>query len=122
MAPSRLDNYLTTHRKHSGLSQRDVAWIVEAGCGDVISRFETGNRLPTLAVALRLEILFGVPIGALFAGERQRLARRIEQRITIHYRRIAAQPTTIKGRRSPAREVRLQWHSARRASRKSHHS
>ncbi len=113
----QLDNYLATHRKHSGLSQQDIAWMIRAGDGTEISRYETNLRLPTLPVALSLEVLFGVPVGVLFAGRRQRLARQIERRIAIHHRRVLAQPRMVKGRRAPKREAKLRWHAARRANR-----
>lgn len=118
MVRSHIDNYLGTHRRHSGLSQAEVAWIVEAEFPDVISRIERGDRLPTLKVALRLEVLFGVPVGAIFAGTREHLARRVEHRVRVHYRRIKAQPAMTKGRRVPSREAKLAWHGARLSRRR----
>lgn len=114
MASSQLENYIATHRKRSGLSQQDVAWILRAGDGSEISRYEMNRRLPTLETALSLEVLFGVPVGALFAGKRRHLALRIERRIVLHHRRVLAQPRIVKGRRLPKREAKLQWHLARR--------
>lgn len=117
MALSQLQNYLVSYRKRTGLSQVEVAWILETPDNAAVSRYETGQRLPPLEVALGFEALFGVPVVALFAGTHARIARRIERRIALHHRRTVLKVASCKGRVHPMHRAKLQWHEARRASR-----
>lgn len=116
MALSQLENYIASHRKRTGLSQVEVAWILQAGDGTEVSRFEANRRLPSLQVALGFEVLFGVPVAVLFAGARVRIARQIERRIALHHRRMLVRCAGTKGRKIPTYEAKLQWHAARRAN------
>lgn len=68
MIPHRLPNYLKTHRKHSGLTQCDIAFLLGNSNGAQLSRYENHHRIPPLETALALEALFKVPVADLFAG------------------------------------------------------
>ena len=68
MATSRLNNYLRTHRKHSGLSQGEVSFLVRLKNKSELSRYERNVRAPTLRTALACQELYGVAVSDLFAG------------------------------------------------------
>src|SRR2546429_9576493 len=68
MATHKLENYLRTYRKRSGLTQREVAFLVGCRNGAQVSRYEKRRRLPPLRTALACEAAFGVPVAELFAG------------------------------------------------------
>ena len=68
MAVRRLNNYLRTHRKHSGLSQSELAFLVGLTSKAELSRYELGQRQPSLRTALAYEAAFGTPVSELFAG------------------------------------------------------
>jgi transcriptional regulator with XRE-family HTH domain len=68
MATRRLPNYLRTCRKHSGLSQSDVSFLIRLKDKSELSRYERSVRLPSLRAALACEELFGTPVSELFAG------------------------------------------------------
>jgi len=80
MGPQRLDNYLRSHRKQSGLSQDEVAFLLGCESGSLLSRYEKRRRLPPLETALACEAVFGVPIAELFAGVRERALRDVAKR------------------------------------------
>ena len=61
MATSRLNNYLRTHRKHSGLSQSDVSFLVRLKNKAELSRYERNVRAPTLRTALACKSSTGLP-------------------------------------------------------------
>src|SRR5712691_665512 len=65
---SRLYNYLTKHRKHSGLSQSDVSFLVRLKNKAELSRYERNVRVPSLRTALACQELYGVAVSDLFAG------------------------------------------------------
>jgi len=80
MTPQRLDNYLRAHRKQSGLSQDEVAFLLGCESGSLLSRYEKRRRLPSRETALACEAVFGVPVAELFAGVRERALRDVELR------------------------------------------
>ena len=68
MALVRLNNYLRTKRKHSGLSQSEVSFLVRLKNKSELSRYERSVRAPTLRTALACQELYGVAVSDLFAG------------------------------------------------------
>ncbi len=73
-----IDNYMRTHRKHSGLSTRDLAFLLGLRSSQIISRYEDSNRLPSVKVLLTASILFNVPPGDLLPG----IVREVETLLT----------------------------------------
>lgn len=78
MPTHKLENYLHTYRKSSGLSQEDVAFLV--GCGSSVYQHERRRREPSLRAAIAYEAVYGVPVSELFAGMREAIGRDIEKR------------------------------------------
>jgi transcriptional regulator with XRE-family HTH domain len=76
----RLENYLRTNRKQSGLTQQEVAFLLGCETSAQVSRYEKRRRLPPLETALACEAVFGIPVAELFAGVRQGVGRDIEKR------------------------------------------
>jgi transcriptional regulator with XRE-family HTH domain len=83
MASPRLQNYLRTYRRKSGLTQNEVAFLLGRNGGALLSRYEKLRRLPPLRTALAFEAIFKIPLSELFAGVResvdQETAARIEK-------------------------------------------
>jgi transcriptional regulator with XRE-family HTH domain len=75
-----LTSYLRTYRKLSGLTQTEVAYLIEAESAQTISRLERDEQKPDLEQAIALSVLFEVPADELFVG----LAHRAEQRTQNH--------------------------------------
>ncbi len=80
MVTPKLENYLRTYRKRSGLTQQEVAFLLGCETGAQVSRYEKRHRLPPLETALACEAIFGIPIAELFAGMRRSVGRDIEKR------------------------------------------
>ncbi len=53
-----IKNKLRIYRRQSNLTQKQVAKILDLKCSSVISRWESGNKLPSLTQALQLAALF----------------------------------------------------------------
>ena len=68
MATSRLNNYLRTHRKYSGLSQSEVSFLARLKNKAELSRYERNVRAPSLRTALACQELYGIAVSDLFAG------------------------------------------------------
>jgi transcriptional regulator with XRE-family HTH domain len=68
MADKTPHSYLRTHRRQSGLTQRELATILGQITEGQVSRHELGANIPPLAVALGYEIIFRVPASQIFPG------------------------------------------------------
>ena len=97
----KLENYIVTHRKRSGLSQREVAFLLGCQSGTKVSRYELFRRKPTLEGALACEVVFGVSVRELFAGVYQKVERGVVRRA----RRLEVQ--VINGRGHGPRAQKL---------------
>lgn len=80
MSKASLHTYLRTHRKRAGLSQKEVAALIDAVSSTTVSRHEAARRGLSLPHAFAYEALFGVPASALFPGEYERARSLIEER------------------------------------------
>lgn len=61
-------NRLFLIRKKNGLGQKQIAVLLGHKTIDQISRYERGARQPSLRTALKLQIIYQLPINALFQG------------------------------------------------------
>src|SRR6266446_9191196 len=75
MAARRLNNYLTTYRKYSGLSQAEVAFLIRLKNKSDLSRYERSTRQPSLRTALACQEVYGKPVSELFAGFNDSVAK-----------------------------------------------
>lgn len=105
-------SYLRTHRKKSGLTQRELAAILGCIGEGQISRHERGTNTPPLPVAIAYEVLFGAPIASIFSGIRATVARTIETRLRDMERKLQAK--SAKGSDASAIAQKLEWLSQRR--------
>lgn len=58
--------YLATHRRRWGLSQPELASLLDQASPSAVSRWEALQRAPSLSTALQLELIFGVTPQDLF--------------------------------------------------------
>ena len=91
MPQTKLDNYLRTHRKSRGFSQRDVAFLLSCHSGAKVSRYERSKRIPPLETIFTYEVVLGIPARELFAGIQERAERRALHRVRLLARRLARQ-------------------------------
>lgn len=107
MPAHHLENYLRTYRKHSGLSQREVAFLVGWKSGEQLSRYENRRRLPTFRDALACETVFNVPIGELYPGVREAIAKETNARLEVF--RAELEKMDGKGKRGRLAAKKLSW-------------
>ena len=72
-------NSLILYRRRMGLSQKQVARLLGHRDTSMISHYEHGRALPPLAMALRLEIVYRVPVAFLFPAMYDALKRQIRE-------------------------------------------
>ena len=81
MRTNATGNYLKSHRKKTGLSQRELALLIGYADEGQVSRHERSKSIPPLIVALSYEALFRVSVSVIFPGLFSALAERIEERL-----------------------------------------
>jgi transcriptional regulator with XRE-family HTH domain len=112
MTPLKLDNYLRTYRRRSGLTQQDVAFLIGSESGTQISRYEKRRRLPTLRTALALQCIYGVPVAELFAG----IFQSVDAEMQARTRKLATKLKPKVGiKKQPQAARRLAWVSREQA-------
>lgn len=89
-----LQNYLRTYRKRSGLSQKEIAYLLGCEYGTKLSRYERFHRIPNLKTVLTLEIIYHTESKHLFEGMYNDLAYQLKKRAAILEERINQKPTT----------------------------
>src|SRR5262245_25071417 len=98
MAQKLLRNYLTMFRKRSGLSQRELSFLLGAKYGSKVSRYERGSRAPSFDALMAFELVFGETTVRLFAGLSARARDAIHRRAQTLFKTLDAQkeftPTT----------------------------
>ena len=75
-----LNYYLRTYRRHAHLTQAGLAYLLGASTGVKVSRYESGNRTPSLETGLAYEAALGVPVCALFRGRCEEIAEQVAKR------------------------------------------
>jgi transcriptional regulator with XRE-family HTH domain len=107
----RLDNYLRTYRRQSGLTQSEVAFLLGTDNDDQVCRYEKRRHLPPVATALACEAIFGVPISELFAGVRDSSNEGVKKRMLELRSRLQA--TNATGNQALLIAHKLRWLDAR---------
>lgn len=76
-----LSNYIRTHRLQAGLSQDELARLVDYETKVSVFRHERVMALPPLLTALAYEVIFVIPVSELFAGMREAVEQTVEERL-----------------------------------------
>jgi transcriptional regulator with XRE-family HTH domain len=94
VATKRLSHYLKTYRKHSGLTQEEVAFLMGCRDGGKISRHERLSREPSLKTALSFEAVFCAPASELFSGTFEKVAEEVIERARRLHENLSRRPPT----------------------------
>lgn len=89
-----LPNYLKMFRKRSGLSQREVAFLLGCRHGSKVSRYERGERVPNAQTVFGYEAIFRVPSKQLFRGLAEATADQVRHRTRRLMRQLDQQART----------------------------
>ena len=96
-----LESYLKTYRRRSGFSQDEVAFLLGSASGQKVSRYEHRVRRPPLETALAYEVIFQIPVSALFAG----LYQRVEKRSIARAQDLTEKLLSASARRATPRKL-----------------
>ncbi len=91
-------NYVRTYRLRGGLTAKDLGFLVGQRSATAISQYEAGSRVPTLYVALALEVVFGLKPRELFPE----FFEQVEDEVMRRVRTLDAELADKVDRRSQA--------------------
>src|SRR5689334_14362710 len=90
----RLRNYLKKFRKESGLTQRELTYLLGQTHDSTVSRYERNDRVPSLRTLMGYEAIFGKTLRELFAGVFEAMAPGVLARARRMSRKLDAIPQT----------------------------
>lgn len=82
MSNKIISNSLWTYRKKNGLSQKRAAFFLAHKTSSQLSHYERGTKHPSLENALKLEIIYHVPVAFLFHDLYRKLQEAVKARET----------------------------------------
>jgi transcriptional regulator with XRE-family HTH domain len=112
MTNARLASYLRSHRKRTGLSQKEIAQLLGYPDHEPVSRHERSCYLPSLMIALGYQAILKVPVSYLFPGAFETVNQAVEERIANMERSL--QQCSAKGRNASMIARKLEWMWERR--------
>jgi DNA-binding XRE family transcriptional regulator len=107
MTVEQISNYLRSHRRKSGLSQRELAHIVGYDTQAPVSEHERSVAIPALLIALSYEVVFRVPLSELFPALYRTVEVNIEEQLTRMEDEL--QQSSAKGHRAAYIARKLEW-------------
>ncbi len=110
----RLANYLRTHRRRIGLSQRELGKVLGYRDEGPVSPHEGFGTMPPLTLALSYEIVYRAPISEIFAGLRDEIEEQVEGRLADL--EMGLQQRSAKERDAIAIARKLEWFALRKDS------
>ena len=97
---NKLENYLRTYRKRSGLSQDDVGFLLGCQNGTKVSMYERSARKPSVENLFAYEVVFGASARELFAGAYHKVQKKISKRAQLLTRKLnRATPNSMATRK-----------------------
>jgi len=107
MSPEQIGNFLRSHRRKSGLSQRELATIVGYLTPFQVARHEQSVVIPALMIAISYEVIFSVSIREIFPGLYRNIETKIEEVLNSLEQEL--QESTAKGRKAAAIARKIEW-------------
>lgn len=103
----KLPNYIRTHRKKAGLSQRDLGQALGYPDEGQVARHETFDTVPPLEMALRYEAVFHIPVSQIFGGLYESAKASVQKRMSGL--ETSFKTPSLRGSRERAAARKLQW-------------
>jgi transcriptional regulator with XRE-family HTH domain len=94
-----ISSYLRTYRRRSGLTQSEVAFLLDARDGTKVSRYERLSRRPNLHSTIGLQVIFGLATKDILPRVFVSAERRIVERALVLSRQLKGTSDSPRTRR-----------------------
>jgi transcriptional regulator with XRE-family HTH domain len=96
----KLDNYLRTYRRRSGLSQKEMAFLLGCREESKVSRYERRVRCPNSKTLIAYEVIFGTSTRELFTGTFEKVEKATAKRAQLLAQKLnQCAPTPLTNRK-----------------------
>lgn len=85
-----IHNYLRMYRREKGLTQEDVAFILDLKDFAQVSRWELGKRKSNIQTLLGYQLLLQIPLDILFERDLYTTSKRLQDRILMRISQLKA--------------------------------
>jgi DNA-binding XRE family transcriptional regulator len=82
-----MPHYVRRHRLRTALTQKEMAALLGCQSSSTVCQYEGRKREPDLRTALAYQVVFGLPVEALFPG----IHREVEQDVKCRANRLSKQ-------------------------------
>jgi transcriptional regulator with XRE-family HTH domain len=89
-----LPSYLRALRRQSGLTQDELAFLLDCGGGSEICRLERARRAPSARTLAVTELILGAPMRQVFPAFCRPLEESLAERVAYFHRVLARRPRT----------------------------
>src|SRR6266849_5104917 len=89
----RIKTYVRPLRRRWGLTQRELAFLIGAKSGTIVSRIEGVRRTPSLSATFALAIVFGAEPPELFPGLFSQIHEDVLRRASELYEELQGNPS-----------------------------
>ena len=86
---NHMPHYLRRYRLRAALTQKEMAHLLGCQSPATVCQYEARKRVPDLRTALAYQVVFGLPVDALFPG----IHREVEREVLIRAGRLSQQLT-----------------------------
>ena len=90
---NHMPHYLRRYRLRAALTQKEMAHLLGCQSPATVCQYEARKREPDLRTALAYQVVFGLPVDALFPG----IHREVEREVLIRAGRLSEQLTGAQG-------------------------
>jgi DNA-binding XRE family transcriptional regulator len=109
MTQEQLATYLRTHRRNSGLTQRELASVLGYRHANPVCRHEQATSIPPFFVALGYEAVFRVPTAQMFPGFYRTVENAIETRLAAFEAELQGESAQDRDAKATARKLEWLW-------------
>ena len=90
---NHMPHYIRRYRLRAALTQREMAHLLGCQSPATVCQYEARKREPDLRTALAYQVVFGLPVEALFPG----IHREVEQEVLIRAGTLSERLTGAQG-------------------------
>jgi DNA-binding XRE family transcriptional regulator len=100
-----LPHYVRRHRLRTALTQREMATLLGCQSSSTVCQYEGRKREPDLRTALAYQVVFGLPVEALFTGIHREVEQDVKCRANRLSKQFAKDAPTLSHKRQALRSI-----------------
>lgn len=100
-----LPHYVRRHRLRTALTQKEMAALLGCQSSSTVCQYEGRKREPDLRTALAYQVVFGLPVDALFPGIHREVVQDVKSRANRLSKQFAADAPALSHKRMVLKSI-----------------